>query len=102
MQLGELSIFWWERNQAPKTFSVDREVIQIGREITNDLVIRSKSVSRKHGIIFNTNNGIHYVDYGSTTGSKINGKRIYEEGSILIKPGDVISLGLVDLTIALS
>ena len=100
MNLKKISIFWWEKNQAPKTMELNKDVINIGREISNDLIINSRSVSRKHGMIVRTSSSIHYIDYGNTSGSKINGKKIFENDSTIIKPGDVISLGLVDLTVA--
>tara|TARA_Y100000590_G_scaffold470169_2_gene662502 strand:+ start:828 stop:1142 length:315 start_codon:yes stop_codon:yes gene_type:complete len=99
---SSLSIFWWERNQTPKVFNINKELIHIGRDISNDLVMRSRSVSRNHGSIINIGEKVHYLDKGSSIGSKLNGKKILSEKPIELHPGDIVSLGFVDLTISSS
>ncbi len=99
---SSVSIFWWERNQTPKVFNINKELIHIGRDISNDLVMRSKSVSRNHGSIINLGEKVHYLDKGSSIGSKLNGKKILSENPIELHPGDIVSLGFVDLTISSS
>lgn len=74
-----------------KTFPLELDVITIGREAGNTIVINDAEVSRKHSQL--TLQGGKYVltDIGSTNGTFVNGQRI--TGSHVLVPGEVISLG---------
>lgn len=74
-----------------KTFPLEADVITIGREPGNTIVINDAEVSRKHSQL--TLQGGKYVltDIGSTNGTFVNGQRI--TGSHVLVPGEVISLG---------
>jgi len=74
-----------------KTFPLEGEVITIGREAGNGIVINDAEVSRKHAQL--TFQGGKYVltDIGSTNGTFVNGQRI--TGQHVLSPGEVISLG---------
>ncbi|GAB4484268.1 MAG: hypothetical protein Fur0016_08480 [Anaerolineales bacterium] len=74
-----------------KTFPLEGDVITIGREAGNTIVINDAEVSRKHSQL--TLQGGKYVltDIGSTNGTFVNGQRI--TGSHVLVPGEVISLG---------
>ncbi len=74
-----------------KTFPLEGDVITIGREAGNTIVINDAEVSRKHSQL--TFQGGKYVltDIGSTNGTFVNGQRI--TGSHVLVPGEVISLG---------
>jgi|GEM_PF-1443371 len=63
----------------------------IGRDFSNKIVIRHKSVSRGHGI-FEWQDGFHvYMDLGSANGSWINNAPVTHP--LPITDGDVLSLG---------
>jgi hypothetical protein len=67
----------------------------IGRQTTCDIVIDDHNVSRVHAEL-RLKNGLWFADdRGSTNGTRINGALIVE--ATPLKPGDVISLGSVDV-----
>lgn len=67
----------------------------IGRQTTCDIVIDDHNVSRVHAEL-RLKNGMWFADdRGSTNGTRINGALIVE--ATPLKPGDVISLGSVDV-----
>jgi len=74
-----------------KTFPLEGDVITIGREAGNGIVINDAEVSRKHSQL--TFQGGKYVltDIGSTNGTFVNGQRI--TGQHVLSAGEVISLG---------
>ena len=70
------------------------ERMTIGRSRECELVVDDPNVSRRHAEVRKTIEGWMVVDLGSTNGVKVNGKRVHEE---VLRPGDTITLGLVDL-----
>lgn len=73
-------------------FPLQPREISIGRDYSNDIVIRHKSVSRSHGV-FEWRDGFHiYTDIGSTNGSWINDQPVTQSTPIGV--GDVLSLGV--------
>jgi pSer/pThr/pTyr-binding forkhead associated (FHA) protein len=70
------------------------ERMSIGRSRECELVVDDPNVSRRHAEVRKTIEGWMVVDLGSTNGVKVNGKRVHEE---VLRPGDTITLGLVDL-----
>jgi hypothetical protein len=70
------------------------ERMTVGRSRDCELVVDDPNVSRRHAEIRKTIEGWMVVDLGSTNGVKVNGKRVHEE---VLRPGDTITLGLVDL-----
>ncbi len=61
-----------------------------------DVVIVDTKVSRRHGELEVSPEGVMYRDTGSTNGSLLNGSAVT---SALLKPGDVLKLGETSLTI---
>lgn len=73
-------------------FPLQPREISIGRDYSNDIVIRHKSVSRSHGV-FEWRDGFHiYTDIGSANGSWINDQPVTQSTPIGV--GDVLSLGV--------
>jgi len=64
----------------------------IGRGTDNDIRIPDKAVSRKHSIIDYAGGNFHIRDLHSTYGTKIDGKEVTANGTIL-KDGDQIEFG---------
>jgi hypothetical protein len=60
----------------PKTFSVDKETVTIGRDEACDVVLPYAGFSRKHAQIDLINEEIYITDLGSTNGVFIDGERI--------------------------
>jgi FhaA, N-terminal domain/FHA domain len=70
------------------------ERLTIGRSRECEVVVDDPNVSRRHAELRKTIEGWMVVDLGSTNGVKVNGKRVKEE---VLRPGDKITLGLVEL-----
>jgi DNA-binding winged helix-turn-helix (wHTH) protein len=69
----------------------------IGREADAVVMLDSPSVSRRHARIRVTAEQTTFEDLGSKNGSFIRGRRL--EGSIPLVDGDVVTIGVVELTI---
>ena len=67
----------------------------IGRTTDNDMQVDSKFVSRHHMQLVTTLDGCVVEDLNSTNGVYLNGKRVRRHR---LQPGDVIKLGMHDLT----
>lgn len=59
-----------------KRYSLDKDLILIGRQDTCDIHIDHKSVSKQHCILLVRNNKVWLRDLGSTNGCHVNGKRV--------------------------
>jgi hypothetical protein len=70
------------------------ERMTIGRSRECEILIDDPNVSRRHAEVRKTIEGWMIADLGSTNGVKVNGKRVHEE---VLRPGDKITLGLVEL-----
>jgi hypothetical protein len=73
------------------TFPLEGDQLIIGRDASNSVAINDAEISRKHSRL--SFQGGKYVleDLGSTNGTFVNGQRL--AGPVVLKPGDVISLG---------
>ena len=77
-----------------REFVLLKATVTIGSDEANDFVIRDGTVSRRHAVI-NFNQGrLEIKDLGSTNGTFINGRRIFD--SVLIDKGDKIRFGGAD------
>ncbi len=74
-----------------KTFPLEVDVITIGREAGNTIIINDAEVSRKHTQLMLQGGKYVLSDIGSTNGTFVNGQRI--TGQHVLVPGEVISLG---------
>jgi pSer/pThr/pTyr-binding forkhead associated (FHA) protein len=73
-----------------KTFTLSKNEIYIGRDITNDIVINDAEVSRKHARLTLQTGGYLLEDLGSTNGTFVDGKRV--TGPVLLSMGQLIML----------
>eukprot|EP01084_Bolivina_argentea_P144827 254013_1 len=67
-----------------------REVVSIGRDCSNDIVLDDSHVSRAHGRIQYDGNAAYFTDLGSHHGSYLNDTRVLYER---LAPDDVIKIG---------
>ncbi|MEI7846193.1 MAG: FHA domain-containing protein [Chloroflexota bacterium] len=74
-----------------KVFPLEGDVITIGREADNGIVINDAEVSRKHTQLVFQGGKFIVTDLGSTNGTFINSKRLTEQH--ILQPGEIISLG---------
>jgi hypothetical protein len=77
--------------QPNQTYDLNKEIITLGRDITNDIVINDPEVSRHHLRFKRTGSGYTIEDLGSTNGTFVGGQRI--TGSRELNRGDMIGLG---------
>jgi hypothetical protein len=70
-------------------FSLDRPIINIGRQSDNSLVINDPKISRHHAQLRCLNGDVVISDLNSSGGTFVNSIRITQ---VLLNPGDVISL----------
>jgi pSer/pThr/pTyr-binding forkhead associated (FHA) protein len=72
-----------------QVFPLTAPITNIGRRLTNHLVIENKHISRVHAQIRRVRGRFFIVDLNSTGGTFVNGKRIEQA---MLFPGDKISL----------
>jgi hypothetical protein len=74
-----------------KIFPLEGDIITVGRESENTIVINDAEVSRKHTQFVYQGGKYIITDLGSTNGTFVNGQRL--TGQHILQPGEVISLG---------
>ncbi len=73
-----------------------KEITTFGRDATNDVVLDSPHVSRRHAIVCRLQDGAYYlIDEGSANGSYLNATRVTLP--TLLNDGDRITIGLSSL-----
>ena len=72
-------------------YELNKDIITIGRDITNDIVINDPEVSRHHSRMTRGSGGFTLEDLGSTNGTFVNGQRL--TGARPLGSADMISLG---------
>ncbi len=77
--------------QPNQVYEMNKDVVALGRDITNDIVINDPEVSRHHCRLTRTPTGYTLEDLGSTNGTFVNGQRL--TGSRPLVNGDMIGLG---------
>lgn len=79
--------------QGPKpnqAFDLDKDVLSLGREVGNDLVIEDPQISRRHARLTRQGNSYLLEDLTSTNGTFVNGSRVTTP--VLLANGDLIGL----------
>ncbi len=77
--------------QIGQTFTLDQDLLTLGRDPNNDIVINDPQVSRQHARLTRQGNLVVIEDVGSTNGTFVNGMRL--TGPHTLAHGNVISLG---------
>ena len=79
---------------AENEYTLDQELVIIGRSSEADLRLADTGVSRRHGEIRQIGSADYaYRDLGSTNGSKVNGKASTPANPIRLRDGDRIEVG---------
>lgn len=76
---------------------LSRGVHSLGRRAENDIVVPDAYVSGRHGELEADETGVVFTDIGSSNGTLLNGARLAVGQKTLLQPGDVITLGSVEL-----
>ena len=74
-----------------KVHEMVKDVITLGRDVSNDIVINDAEVSRNHARLTAQSGSYLMEDLASTNGTFVNGQRLI--GPKLLNPGDVVGLG---------
>lgn len=77
--------------QPNQVYELTKDVVTLGRDITNDIVINDPEVSRHHCRLTRTSSGYTMEDLGSTNGTFVNGQRL--SAARLLSNGDMVGLG---------
>ena len=72
-------------------FELAEEIIMMGRDVTNDIVIGDAEMSRQHARLTRTPGGYVVEDLGSTNGTFVNGERL--TAPRVLNPGDLVGMG---------
>ena len=81
-------------NLAGRCYDIAKNDVVLGRTDDNDIVLDHRSVSRHHSRIVVQGEQTRVIDLGSANGTLVNGE---EYAELLLKEGDVITLGHVKL-----
>lgn len=71
--------------------------VRIGRGELNDLQLDRPFVSTYHGLVQFDDDGVRYVDLGSTNGSTLDGSPLDRNTLVLIPPGAEVEIGTYSL-----
>jgi hypothetical protein len=77
--------------QPNQIYDLNKGIITLGRDITNDIVINDPEVSRHHCRLTQGGGSFTIEDLGSTNGTFINGQRL--TGARPLSHGDMVGLG---------
>src|SRR5687768_1631233 len=87
-----------ERGGDVRLVAMDTEQLRIGRsEDSNHIVLKRRSVSRKHAVLAQHDGRFVVADLKSAGGTFVNGERI--KAPAVVKPGDRIMVGDYQLTL---
>lgn len=76
-----------------QVYRLDREVVQIGRHVSNDIVVNDRRVSRHHAQVRFENGRFVIYDLGSLNGIGINRTSVRQH---TLRDGDLVSVGSYD------
>lgn len=86
--------YWIVMRRGPlqnQVIRLEQAVVNIGRDLANDISIRDGQVSRYHMRLALQGQDYHLEDLGSTNGTRVNGARV--SGRTRLNDGDIIALG---------
>lgn len=90
--------FYYSQNgNRRKTFKVKGEVCSIGSARSNDLVVYTKAMAKRHAELRLKTSGVHITDLGSLSGTWVNRERVQEYGPL--SDLDEIVVGDVSLSL---
>ena len=78
-------------NGAGTEYPLEKTELQLGRDLSNDIVINDPEVSRHHAHLLLQPEGYILEDLGSTNGTFIRGQRL--AAPVVLRPGELITIG---------
>ncbi len=72
-------------------YPLEKTELQLGRDLSNDIVINDPEVSRHHAHLILQDDGYIFEDLGSTNGTFIRGQRL--AAPVVLRPGESITIG---------
>ena len=75
-----------------RVVTLDPGVTHVGRGFAVDLRVEDRSVSRRHAIVVNDDDGVRVLDDRSANGTYVNGRRVTDAP---LRDGDVVVFGTV-------
>ena len=76
-------------------YSLEEDVVSIGRGLENSIVVEDSRVSRQHAMLNQSSGHWTIRDENSTNGTFVNGRMVSQHA---LKHGDRVSLGGLELT----
>ena len=83
-------------------FALTGQSMRIGRDPSNEIVIRDQTVSRAHARVDRRGSGWVVVDLGSLNGTHVQGQRMVANQEVQLAPGATLQLGDVILSFEVS
>jgi hypothetical protein len=83
-------------------YELGKEVVTLGRLPANTIVIDDSNASGRHAEVWPDGAGYMLVDVGSTNGTTLNGQPLRPHAPQPLRDGDVITIGQVRVTVALT
>ena len=81
----------------PREVIPEGERLEIGRSPDGGVVLCDHTVSRRHAVIQQAQEGLILEDLGSTFGTSVNGHPLPSGESVVLRDGDVVELGKVQV-----
>lgn len=72
-------------------YPLEKTELQLGRDLSNDIVVNDPEVSRRHAHLVLEGDGYILEDLGSTNGTFIRGQRL--AAPVVLRPGETITIG---------
>lgn len=91
MQASSFRLIVRRGPQPNQVYELNKGIVTLGRDITNDIVINDPEVSRHHCRLTQGGAGYTIEDLGSTNGTFVNGQRL--TGPRLLTHNDMVGLG---------
>ncbi|MBI2943650.1 MAG: FHA domain-containing protein [Candidatus Wallbacteria bacterium] len=73
-----------------KRYRITKPIFSVGREAGCDILINDEQLSRKHALIAAADSRFYLIDFKSSNGVQVNGRRVEES---LLNDGDKITMG---------
>jgi hypothetical protein len=88
------------RTDTGEQLDLGAEAITIGRSRDRTITVDDNRVSRSHARIERSGSGWAVIDEGSSNGTRVGGTELTAGRPRILRPGDVVSVGPLDLRVA--